>query len=620
MYKFLDDLPRNVKSWILLINDHVILIVSFLIALMLRVNDIWPSYWISASIPLLILLLVNGVIMTMALKLYSIKIGTFENTALLRTLCWVALLTIFGTGGNIIFQLGAPRTVPVIFGSVMFLLILTSRISMISLIVWLRDRSNGRIPIAIYGAGSGGLQMLAALNNSREFRPTVFIDDNPTLKGTIIGGLKVITPEGLKPYIAKRLVNKIFLAIPSLSPKMKRSIVNRLQQFDCEVLELPSYIEMVKTGGILDSVRPVSADELLGRDNITLNVPDIKRAYTDANILVSGAGGSIGSELCRKILAVQPKHLVIVDASEFNLYTIEKELVPVAEKLNIKLTTVLGSIASSAKINSILVEHQIDVVLHAAAYKHVPMVEDNVLAGVENNVLGTSVLAEAAIEAKVKRFILVSTDKAVRPTNIMGATKRLAELVLQDLHSRNSGTIFSSVRFGNVLGSSGSVIPLFKEQIANGGPVTVTHPEVTRYFMTIPEAASLVLLAGSYSEGGEVFVLDMGKPIKIINLARRMIELSGRTILDAENPDGEIELITTGLRPGEKLYEELLIGENTLPTPHPKILRAKEKYLTEKEMRKVLKQLKLGVENLDIDAIRATLHKCVEGYKKPSIE
>ena len=260
------------------------------------------------------------------------------------------------------------------------------------------------------------------------------------------------------------------------------------------------------------------------------------------------------------------------------------------------------------------------MVLHAAAYKHVPMVEDNVLAGVENNVLGTSVLAEAAIEAKVKRFILVSTDKAVRPTNIMGATKRLAELVLQDLHSRNSGTIFSSVRFGNVLGSSGSVIPLFKEQIANGGPVTVTHPEVTRYFMTIPEAASLVLLAGSYSEGGEVFVLDMGKPIKIINLARRMIELSGRTILDAENPDGEIELITTGLRPGEKLYEELLIGENTLPTPHPKILRAKEKYLTEKEMRKVLKQLKLGVENLDIDAIRATLHKCVEGYKKPSIE
>ena len=620
MYKFLDDLPRNVKSWILLINDHVILIASFLIALMLRVNDIWPSYWITASIPLLILLLVNGVILTMALRLYSIKIGTFENNALLRTLCWVALLTVFGTAGNIIFELGAPRTVPVIFGSVMFILILTSRISMIALIVWLRDRSHGRIPIAIYGAGSGGLQMLAALNNSREFRPTVFIDDNPTLKGTIIAGLKVITLEGLKPYIAKRLVNKIFLAIPSLSPKMKRSIVNRLQQFDCEVLELPSYIEMVKTGGILDSVRPVSADELLGRDNITLNVPDIKRAYTDANILVSGAGGSIGSELCRKILAVQPKHLVIVDASEFNLYTIEKELVPVAEKLNIKLTTVLGSIGSGAKINSILVEHQIDVVLHAAAYKHVPMVEDNVLAGVENNVLGTSVLAEAAIEAKVKRFILVSTDKAVRPTNIMGATKRLAELVLQDLHSRNSGTIFSSVRFGNVLGSSGSVIPLFKEQIANGGPVTVTHPEVTRYFMTIPEAASLVLLAGSYSEGGEVFVLDMGKPIKIINLARRMIELSGRTILDAENPDGEIELITTGLRPGEKLYEELLIGENTLPTPHPKILRAKEKYLTEKEMRKVLKQLKLGVENLDIDAIRATLHKYVEGYKKPSIE
>ena len=620
MYKFLDDLPRNVKSWILLINDHVILIASFLIALMLRVNDIWPSYWITASIPLLILLLVNGVILTMALRLYSIKIGTFENNALLRTLCWVALLTVFGTAGNIIFELGAPRTVPVIFGSVMFILILTSRISMIALIVWLRDRSHGRIPIAIYGAGSGGLQMLAALNNSREFRPTVFIDDNPTLKGTLIGGLKVITPDGLKPYIAKRLVSKIFLAIPSLSPKMKRSIVNRLQQFNCEVLELPSYIEMVKTGGILDSVRPVSADELLGRDNITLNVPDIKRAYTGANILVSGAGGSIGSELCRKILAVQPKHLVIVDASEFNLYTIEKELVPLAEKLNIKLTTVLCSVGSGAKIKSILFEHQIDVVLHAAAYKHVPIVEDNVVAGVKNNVLGTSILAEAAIEANVKRFILVSTDKAVRPTNVMGATKRLAELVLQDLHSRNSGTIFSSVRFGNVLGSSGSVIPLFKEQISNGGPVTVTHPEVTRYFMTIPEAASLVLLAGSYSEGGEVFVLDMGKPIKIIDLARRMIELSGRTILDAENPDGEIELITTGLRPGEKLYEELLIGENTLPTPHPKILRAKEKYLTEKEMRKVLKELRSAVKKLDVSAIRATLYKCVEGYKDTSIE
>ena len=620
MYRFLDALPRAVKGSILLINDHIILIASFLIALMLRVNDIWPANWIIASSPLLILLLVSGLVFSIALRLYSIKVGTFENTALLRTLCWVALLTIIGTIGNIIFQLGAPRTVPVIFGSVMFLLILTSRISMISLIVWLRDRSNGRIPIAIYGAGSGGLQMLAALNNSPEFRPTVFIDDNPTLKGTIIGGLKVITTEGLQPYIAKRLVNKIFLAIPSISPKMKRSIVNQLEQFDCEVLELPSYIEMIKTGGILDSVRPVSADELLGRDNITLNVPDIKRAYTGANILVSGAGGSIGSELCRKILEVQPKHLVIVDASEFNLYTIEKELVPKAEKLNIKLTAVLGSVGSGDKIKSVLFEHQIDVVLHAAAYKHVPIVEDNEVAGVKNNVLGTRILAEAAVEANVKRFILVSTDKAVRPTNVMGATKRLAELVLQELHSRNSGTIFSSVRFGNVLGSSGSVIPLFKEQIANGGPVTVTHPEVTRYFMTITEAASLVILAGSYSEGGEVFVLDMGEPIKIIDLAHRMIELSGRTVLDAENPDGEVEVVTTGLRPGEKLYEELLIGENTLPTPHPKILRAKENHLAEKEMRKVLKELQLAVKSIDVEAIRATLHKWVEGYKDTSID
>lgn len=376
----------------------------------------------------------------------------------------------------------------------------------------------------------------------------------------------------------------------------------------------------MESKNIVDTLRPVSTHELLGRQAVNLDLPIVRDTYTGKVVLVSGSGGSIGSELCRQLISCKIRKLVLLEHSEYNLYAIENELEKLDEACEVQVVSVLGSVRDKAVLNRVLKEEGVQIILHAAAYKHVPLVENNELAGLRNNVLGTRAIAMAAVSSNVERFILISTDKAVRPTNIMGASKRMAEMVIQDLASRSNGTLFSMVRFGNVLGSSGSVIPLFKRQVEAGGPLTVTHAEVTRFFMTIQEAARLVLLCGGYTRGGDVFVLDMGKATKIIDLARKVIKLSGRTVKDSKNPDGDIEIQITGLRPGEKLYEELLIGNDMLTTPHKKILRAQENKLSELETAKMVKDIQKAIQQESQIAARETVIRWVEEYQAPMLD
>lgn len=615
IFSYLISLPRHVKSIILLMIDLFLIFWAYYFSFVLRLSQWWPEYWLIRSLPLLALLLVLGVIFSRALSLHRTKLLGYEFRAAARSSLWVASLIFVGIFAVFILGLDTPRTIPFIFGALMFLFVFGSRYSAILLLNWLRDRNRAREPIAIYGAGQGGIQMVSALRNSAEYKPNLFVDDNRSLHGLIISGLRVYEPSHLIEFAKSGKISKVFLAIPSLSAAKKALIVKKLQTLSCEVMELPSYVEMVEAGGFLRSLRPVSNDALLGRDGVDLQAPEIAQYYSGSNIFISGAGGSIGSELCRKILLLKPSKLVLFEVSEFSLYQLDQELRPLAEKYGTELVSVLGTILDPNRIGVHLRNHAIDTVLHAAAYKHVPMIEDNEIQGVLNNTIGTKLLAESALENGVKRFLMISTDKAVRPTNVMGASKRFAEIVISELAENSTSTVFSIVRFGNVLGSSGSVIPLFRSQVDNGGPITLTHKEVTRYFMTISEAASLVLLAATFAEGGDVFLLDMGKPIKIYDLAKQIIELSGLTVKDEDRPDGDIEIEVTGLRPGEKLYEELLISPNNLKTPHPKILRAKETSLSTAQLKKAIFQIKKAIDDDDKKNLRDALQKWVEGYQ-----
>lgn len=617
MYNFLEDLPRPIKRFILLGLDILLIPLCLLLAFSLRHGHFIPREAVSDSWVLFPLLMAFGVIASYGLGLPKIKLAAFETRAIARTGVFALFLSILAIGLSYLLALGTPRSVPIIFGVLLFLAGIGSRIGGLYLLNYLHDRQNDRRPVAIYGAGAAGIQLVSALRQSHEVRPLLFVDDNIALQGLIIAGLPVHPPRKLDSLSETGKIESVLLAIPSAELARQRAIVRELQHLDCEVQTLPSYIDMIAGKGLVDGLHPVSADDLLGRDKVDLNIPGVTEAYSGKSILVSGAGGSIGSELCRQVLSCAPGKLVLYEHSEFNLYTIDQELRPLAEEAGVELVTILGSVCDAPRVNWTIQTHDVEIILHAAAYKHVPLVENNELEGLRNNVLGTKTLADAAKKHGLERFILISTDKAVRPTNVMGASKRLAELLVQDLASRPGSTLFSMVRFGNVLGSSGSVIPLFQAQIAKGGPVTLTHSDVTRYFMTIPEAARLVLIAGSFSRGGDVFVLDMGKPIHIKELARRMIELSGRTIRNGENPNGDIEITTTGLRPGEKLYEELLIGGDMLTTPHGKILRAQEKMLSELEIANTLKDLQLAIQTNDAESGRAVIERWVEGYHRP---
>ncbi|HEX9857109.1 MAG TPA: nucleoside-diphosphate sugar epimerase/dehydratase, partial [Paracoccaceae bacterium] len=559
-----------------------------------------------------------------AFGLPRIKLNAYEATAILKTAGFAMVMTLALVAMRFAVLPGFPVSGVILFGLVLFLLSVAGRVAMLYLLLWVLRLGQPKRRVLIYGAGNTGTQLAAALRSHDRITPIAFVDDNAALHKITVAGLRVISPNRLAAFVADRAVDRIILAMPSVSAPKLAQVARRLQRLGLEVHSLPSFAQLVGEDKLIDTLSPVVPGQFLGRKQHCETLPQGTEAYVGRSILVSGAGGSVGSELCRQILASRPRRLVLFEVSEIALYTIDKELRDLAEGTDVEIIPVLGSVTDSRMSRMVMHDHGINVVLHAAAYKHVPLVEANPVAGLANNVLGTRTLADAANEAGVERFILISSDKAVRPTNVMGASKRLAELVVQDLAKRSRGTVFSMVRFGNVLGSSGSVIPLFKEQIARGGPVTLTHEDVTRYFMTISEAARLVLLAGSFahgggSVGGDVFVLDMGKPVKIRDLAEQMITAAGYSVRDAANPDGDVEIAVTGLRPGEKLHEELLIGEGFLTTPHSKILRAREAGLSELEMASALRALRSAVAVGDADAARRVVTDWVEGYRSPGM-
>lgn len=529
-------------------------------------------------------------------------------------------------------QGGIPRSL-IILQPLIFLLLVSSSRTLGW--YWLAARTGRKSHrLLIYGAGSAGAQTAAALANAAHYGLLGFIDDDPGKSGGSINGVPVFPASQASAIVRDLSVTDILLALPSASRERRNQLIAELQSLPVRIRSLPSLADLASGRVTLQDFRDLDVEDLLGREPVAPRPDLLARTLARKVVLVTGAGGSIGSELCRQIAPQGPSTLLLVEHSEFALYTIHQELVLLIARLGIdvRLVPLLADVCNFERISAICRTHEPVVVYHAAAYKHVPMVESNPGQGIVNNVLGTLNMARAAIEAKVDRFVLISTDKAVRPTNVMGASKRVAEMVLQSLaaadvspfldggdvrpESARPRTCFSIVRFGNVLGSSGSVVPMFRSQIAEGGPITVTHPEVTRYFMTIPEAVQLVLHSSAFAEGGDLFVLDMGKPIKIIDLAKRMIALSGLTVRGPERPNGDIYIKITGLRPGEKLFEELLIGENPLPTEHPRIIRAREDFLQWPDLEYHLQTLLAVAASDDMDAMSRALQLLVPGYSQ----
>ncbi len=492
------------------------------------------------------------------------------------------------------------------------------------------NADNGLPRVAIYGAGAAGNQLVAALRMGRVMRPVAFIDDDSNIASRVIAGLQVFKPKHIQQMIDTTGAQEILLAIPSANRGRRREILTFLERFPLHVRSVPGFMDLASGRVKVDDIQEVDIADLLGRDAVPAQGDLLEHCVTRQSVMVTGAGGSIGSELCRQILELRPTTLLLFEHSEFNLYSIFSELEQriSRESLSVNLLPILGSVRDERKLLDVMKAWHVDTVYHAAAYKHVPMVEHNIAEGVLNNVIGTLNTAQAALQAGVANFVLISTDKAVRPTNVMGSTKRLAEMTLQALSrekapvlfgdqssiSQVNKTRFTMVRFGNVLGSSGSVIPLFHKQIKSGGPLTVTHPKITRYFMTIPEAAQLVIQAGSMGQGGDVFVLDMGEPVKIVDLAEKMIHLSGLSVRSERNPHGDIHIEFSGLRPGEKLYEELLIGDNVAATQHPMIMTANEDHIGWEVLKAKLSELLSAVDRDDYARVRQLLRDTVSGY------
>lgn len=612
----LSSLSRRQKRIMFLVFDCGLAPIALYLAFALRFGTGLPLNQIQGSLPLFAVIIFLAPFLVIAFRLPWIKLTALEFSSLTRIASAAAILGLVAMSSSYVMSLGAPRSVPIIFAVTFFGLSIFGRTILFLLIEgsW-NDR--GGVPVAIYGAGAAGIQLASALRRSSEVKPVTFVDDNPSLHGLIISGLFVAAPRKLREMVEKGSVKRILVAMPSMPKGQLDTLLARLGELPCEVQVLPSYVDLIS--GRSTQLNTVSPDALLGRDKVALDVPDIAKAYAGRSVMVTGAGGSIGSELCRQLLECSPARIVLLERSELALYQIDREIRPAAALRGIDVTARLGSVTDEARVRAVLEQESVEIVIHAAAYKHVPLVEQNELEGARNNTLGTQTVAAAAEAAGCERFILVSTDKAVRPTNIMGATKRMAELVIQDMASRATKTRFSMVRFGNVLGSSGSVLPLFQDQIRKGGPVTVTHGEVTRFFMTIPEAARLVLLAGAYSEGGDVFVLDMGKPMRIIDIAKRMILMSGATVREGDDGPG-IAIEITGLRPGEKLYEELLIDASSMQTtPHEKILRAQEDRLSQIEVAGMLRELRGAIDAGDASRVRAAVVASVKGYHLPVV-
>jgi FlaA1/EpsC-like NDP-sugar epimerase len=549
--------------------------------------------------------------------------SVFRYTGWLPMLNLVRACLVFGAIYSLVFTFigvpDVPRTVGLIQPVLLLVTLAASRAAVQYLLGgnFRRVRAEKESPrVLIYGAGDAGRQLAAALRRSRQMELAGFLDDDATLHGGILEGMVIHDPAGIRHLVVTLGITDVLLAIPSASRRRRLEIVEMLRGANLNIRTLPGLIDLASGQIEISDVRPLEIEDLLGRDPVKPNPVLLRKNVTGKAVMVTGAGGSIGSELCRQILALEPSRLILVEASEYALYSVHRELgaVPLAGT-RAELVPVLASVQDEGRMRAVLERMRPASIYHAAAYKHVPLVQHNCLEGLKNNTLGTFVTARLAREYGVSDFVLISTDKAVRPTNVMGATKRLAELVVQALADEGGGTCYGIVRFGNVLGSSGSVVPLFRDQIADGGPVTLTHKDVTRYFMTIPEAAQLVLQAGAMATGGEVFVLDMGEPVLVRDLARNMIELSGLTMRTPQNPDGDIEIEIIGLRPGEKLHEELLIGNDPSPTPHERIMRAREHFLRLADLEPALERIARAIAAADIEGALRLLEALVPEYK-----
>lgn len=536
------------------------------------------------------------------LGLYRAVIRYLSEHAFLAIIVGVAFSSVALIVFGFLFQALVPRSVPVIYGAFAFLLVAGTRFTVRAVVR--RPREKAKNSVLIVGAGPKGMQLASALSQGVEYRPVGFVSLLSSNHRSVIGGLPVYSVEHLEKAVRELDASRALLALEDAVPVNRKQLLSSLEKLSIPVQTVPSMSELVAGQARINDIRDLEIEDLLGRDPVRPDTAIVSESLYGKSVMVTGAGGSIGSELCRQIIRHKPKVLVLFEQSEFSLYSIERELRSISqiESLDVTVHAILGSVTHRRRCEAVLKAFRVQAVYHAAAYKHVPLVEHNVIEGIQNNVFGTWHTAEAAIAAGVERFVLISTDKAVRPTNVMGATKRMAELVLQGLSQRQSQTVFSMVRFGNVLGSSGSVVPLFRDQIRDGGPVTVTHPDIIRYFMTIPEASQLVLQAGSMGQGGEVYVLDMGEPVRIADLARKMIHLMGLEEKTQDSPDGDIEIVYTGLRPGEKLFEELLIGDNPQGTAHPRILMAREVSLTWDEVEEYLGRLTRASQSFDCKA------------------
>ncbi len=652
-------LPRLIKRSVVLLVDAGLCVLSVWLALYLRLG-----FFVSIS-GQTVWAVIASVILALPIFVASgLYRAIFRYSGLPAMVSVARAMLLYGVVFSAIFTFwtveGVPRTVGLIQPLLLLLLVGASRAVAR---VWLggmyqQQLRKAFLPQAlIYGAGDAGRQLASAMANSPEIRVVGFLDDDKRLHGNYLNGLIIYNPADFAEVLSDVPVTDVLLALPSVSRNRRNEILNNLKPYKVAVRTLPGLSDLATGKLSLSDVRDLDIDDLLGREPVQPNQLLLNHNNYRKTVLVTGAGGSIGSELCRQILKSRPRQLLLVEMCEFALYQIHQELQASAkyndERIGkhvggvvgngesdmratelqepvIEIFPLLASVCDSGRMNKIMETWRPDTVYHAAAYKHVPMVEHNPAEGVRNNIFGTLVCAEASMRNSVRNFVLISTDKAVRPTNIMGATKRLAEMVLQALagvaqsvvgqpiEDLSNGTIFSMVRFGNVLGSSGSVVPTFREQVKNGGPITLTHLDITRYFMTIPEAAQLVIQAGAMGQGGDVFVLDMGQPVKIIDLARRVVELSGLTVQDDMHPDGDIKITVTGLRPGEKLYEELLIGDNPQPTQHPRIMKAHEDHLVWSQLEKKLNVLSAAINTNDVGAIRKILQETVNGYEPSS--
>jgi len=609
-------LPRPAKRLVALSLDMSLCVLSVWLAFYLRLGE-----WVALSGNALWAVAASIVI---ALPIFVVS-GLYR--AIFRYSGWPALLTVaraiaiyallYGSIFTAIGVAGVPRTVGIIQPILLLLLVGGSRALAR---VWLNDEYQTRLKraarpkVLIYGAGRSGRQLAAAMSNSHDMQVVGFLDDDDRLHGHVLNGLPLYKPEDLPELVTALSISSVLLAMPSIGRRRRNEILTAIRSAHVAVRTLPSMTDLAQGKVSVSDLRELDIDDLLGREPVAPNHLLLAKNITAKVVLVTGAGGSIGSELCRQILAQAPARLLLIEQSEFALYAIHQELEQRLAGQATVLVPLLASVQDAERMHEIMSTWRPDTVYHAAAYKHVPLVEHNPAEGVKNNVLGTLRTAQAAVDNAVADFVLVSTDKAVRPTNIMGASKRLAEMCLQALAAHASGTRFCMVRFGNVLGSSGSVVPKFRQQIQEGGPITLTHPEVTRFFMTIPEAAQLVIQAGAMAKGGDVFVLDMGQSVKIMDLAQRMIELSGLSLRHEQNPDGDIEIEITGLRPGEKLYEELLIGDDPRPTLHPRIMKAHETFLAWEVFQTRLKALELALYANDVGVIRLMMQELVTGY------